>query len=720
MTINASFIDRKVETLIFDTSELQSDLMESPTPVSRYIPQNSKKRVFMAESSSSGCKEVELLVSSPNNRTSKPKSSKQKEVICHEIIDVDMDEDSDEVMFTDVEVHTSAKGKEVLSISSGDLSSLAYDESGSGILSSKNGAVGLHDLENVDDFDSNLYYGEDEWIDTDYEDIVYDDFATLESHFDHMDIPPGVEMSFPWLPSSAKDDRNVTSAGTSTNASMKIQANNINPSPGLNSSNPSWSNSLTDVGMDAGNQHFNGKLPSIRAEPGLVKKKMGISGSIADLSSRSSKSSLFPKANKASLHLSGKSSNRKSRASTAFFSSHYGQLPSVPLHPSTVNGSGSYPIPNVPPKGLGVKSFMPGWQDLPMNVFEPSLSPSGFMNDKPFIGSVQDHAGNLIGTSPVETTKVVQRNLDEVLLNFYDFKKFDIVEDSSDHHYSKNGSSTKQISSKAQSRRPTKKLVNPPKNWAKRIQEEWKILEKDLPGLVYESRMDLLRAVIIGAEGTPYHGGLFFFDVFFPSTYPNVPPHVHYRSRGLRINPNLYNCGKVCLSLLNTWSGSVKEKWVAGVSTMLQVLVSIQGLILNAKPYFNEPGYANMRGTVLGEKNSLEYNERTFIYNLQTMVYNMRRPPMYYEDFAFGYFCKHARGILVSCKAYLDGAQVGCLAKGGVQDVDEGDKSCSQEFKSSLSLFMRTLVNQFIQIGAKDCEEFLYLAELEKQANGST
>lgn len=41
---------------------------------------------------------------------------------------------------------------------------------------------------------------------------------------------------------------------------------------------------------------------------------------------------------------------------------------------------------------------------------------------------------------------------------------------------------------------------------------------------VYESRIDLLRAVIIGAEGTPYHDGLFFFDVFFPSGYPNVPP----------------------------------------------------------------------------------------------------------------------------------------------------------------------------------------------------
>lgn len=41
---------------------------------------------------------------------------------------------------------------------------------------------------------------------------------------------------------------------------------------------------------------------------------------------------------------------------------------------------------------------------------------------------------------------------------------------------------------------------------------------------VYESRMDLLRAVIVGPAGTPYHDGLFVFDVLFPPTYPDVPP----------------------------------------------------------------------------------------------------------------------------------------------------------------------------------------------------
>ena len=41
---------------------------------------------------------------------------------------------------------------------------------------------------------------------------------------------------------------------------------------------------------------------------------------------------------------------------------------------------------------------------------------------------------------------------------------------------------------------------------------------------VSENRMDLLRAVIIGPQGTPYHDGLFFFDAQFPASYPASPP----------------------------------------------------------------------------------------------------------------------------------------------------------------------------------------------------
>lgn len=80
--------------------------------------------------------------------------------------------------------------------------------------------------------------------------------------------------------------------------------------------------------------------------------------------------------------------------------------------------------------------------------------------------------------------------------------------------------------------------------------------------------------------------------------------HLHYHSGGLRLNPNLYTFGTVCPSLLNTWSGSQSEMWTLGKSTMLQVLLSIQALVLNEKPYFNEPGLAPFAGQAKMEKMS--------------------------------------------------------------------------------------------------------------------
>ena len=32
-----------------------------------------------------------------------------------------------------------------------------------------------------------------------------------------------------------------------------------------------------------------------------------------------------------------------------------------------------------------------------------------------------------------------------------------------------------------------------------------------------------MRAAILGSPGTPYHDGLFFFDIFFPPDYPHEP-----------------------------------------------------------------------------------------------------------------------------------------------------------------------------------------------------
>ncbi|KAM3382753.1 putative ubiquitin-conjugating enzyme E2 38 [Capsicum galapagoense] len=144
---------------------------------------------------------------------------------------------------------------------------------------------------------------------------------------------------------------------------------------------------------------------------------------------------------------------------------------------------------------------------------------------------------------------------------------------------------------------------------------------------VCEAKKDLLRAVIIEPQGTPYHDGLFVFDLLFRQNYPDVPTMVYYYSGGLRLNPNLYNYRKVCLGLLNTWSGKGNEKWLPKTSTMLQVLVSIQALILNANHFFDEPGYETSYAGCEGERRSHACHEDAFVLSLKTMTYTLRRPP---------------------------------------------------------------------------------------------
>lgn len=143
---------------------------------------------------------------------------------------------------------------------------------------------------------------------------------------------------------------------------------------------------------------------------------------------------------------------------------------------------------------------------------------------------------------------------------------------------------------------------------------------------VDEDRYDFLRAVIFGPEETPYDSGAFVFDIWLPLEYPSVPPKFRLLTTGsgrVRFNPNLYASGKVCLSLLGTWSG---PSWTSA-STILQVLVSIQSLVLVPDPYFNEPGYENHLGTNHGQEASKHYNDRvrkdSALYAIQ---YNIRHP----------------------------------------------------------------------------------------------
>jgi baculoviral IAP repeat-containing protein 6 len=126
---------------------------------------------------------------------------------------------------------------------------------------------------------------------------------------------------------------------------------------------------------------------------------------------------------------------------------------------------------------------------------------------------------------------------------------------------------------------------------------------------VPEHRLDLPRILITGPHGTPYANGLFFFD-FWAKDYPHSPPMVQFLTTGygsVRFNPNLYNSGKVCLSLLGTWRG---PGWDSGKSNLLQVLLSCQGLVFGtAEPFYNEPGYGSYKESPRYHRDSNRYNK---------------------------------------------------------------------------------------------------------------
>jgi len=158
----------------------------------------------------------------------------------------------------------------------------------------------------------------------------------------------------------------------------------------------------------------------------------------------------------------------------------------------------------------------------------------------------------------------------------------------------------------------------------------------------YDDNITLLKAIITGPEGTPYTGGIYEFDIYFPSNYPTVPPKITFKTTGrgtVRFNPNLYNDGKVCLSLLGTWEGAQGEQWNAETSTIIQVLVSIQSLILCAEPYYNEPGFERNYGTNNGNAESIRYNEEVFRNNLKFAILGqLSSPPQGFDEVVKAHF----------------------------------------------------------------------------------
>lgn len=171
------------------------------------------------------------------------------------------------------------------------------------------------------------------------------------------------------------------------------------------------------------------------------------------------------------------------------------------------------------------------------------------------------------------------------------------------------------------------------KKFLSHLRKEYKILQSSLPETIfvkaYEDRADLLRVLIIGSKGTPYEDAPILIDFYLKPSYPLEPPRAHFHSwtDGYgRLSPNLYEEGMVCLSLLNTWTGEGTEKWHPNKSTLLQIFISIQALVLVSEPYFTEAGFELKERSNEVNLASRQYSERAYVLARRSIWHVLKFP----------------------------------------------------------------------------------------------
>ncbi|CAD8160802.1 unnamed protein product [Paramecium pentaurelia] len=208
-----------------------------------------------------------------------------------------------------------------------------------------------------------------------------------------------------------------------------------------------------------------------------------------------------------------------------------------------------------------------------------------------------------------------------------------------------------------------------------------------------KERVDVMKALVMGAKGTPYAHGAFLFDIYADDSYPNAPPKMNLSTTGngkVRFNPNLYSCGKVCLSLLGTWRGNASENWDPKISTLLQVLVSTQAIIMSEEVYFNEPGFEQEANTEEGEKKNEGYSNIVRYCNIKyAMIDQIRDPPKGFETIIRRHFYLKKQEILEECNKWVELADTKEAVYTGL--LSDHNSSWCSEFKKSKKAYHKKL-----------------------------
>jgi len=119
-------------------------------------------------------------------------------------------------------------------------------------------------------------------------------------------------------------------------------------------------------------------------------------------------------------------------------------------------------------------------------------------------------------------------------------------------------------------------------------QNQKSLLENEYLVHFDETNMNRVQTIIRAPFDSVYRHKFIRLDFEIPEDYPHSPPTVTFVNYdSVRIHPNMYEDGKCCSTILNTWP-SDNEKWTSsmGIETVLLTFRSF----LDNNPYTFEPG----------------------------------------------------------------------------------------------------------------------------------
>ena len=113
----------------------------------------------------------------------------------------------------------------------------------------------------------------------------------------------------------------------------------------------------------------------------------------------------------------------------------------------------------------------------------------------------------------------------------------------------------------------------------------------------------LWQATIMGPEGSPYEGGVFYLKIDFPKDYPFKPPKMVFLTKIYHCNIN--SAGGICLDIL-------KDQWSPAL-TVSKLLLSICSLMDDANP--DDPLVPDIADLLKNDK--VKHDEEARLYTLK-------------------------------------------------------------------------------------------------------